>query len=53
MISPPFASSGGQANGSPIGFQVVRVDRFGLKDDRIPGKPSAMIKDLSELAALL
>ena len=36
-----------------FGFQVVRVDRFGLKDDRIPGKPSAMIKDLSELAALL
>ena len=36
-----------------FGFQVVRVDRFGLKDDRIPGKPAAMIKDLSELAALV
>ncbi len=36
-----------------FGFQVVRVDRFGLKDDRIPGKPAALIKDLSELAALV
>ena len=36
-----------------FGFQAVRVDRFGLKDDRIPGKPSAMIPDLSKLAALV
>jgi 2-haloacid dehalogenase len=36
-----------------FGFQSVRVDRFGLKDDRIPGKPAAMIKDLSALAALV
>ena len=36
-----------------FGFQVVRVDRFGLKDDRIPGKPSALIPDLSGLAGLL
>ncbi|WP_373503587.1 haloacid dehalogenase type II [Aestuariivirga sp.] len=36
-----------------FGFQVVRVDRFGLKDDRIPGKPAALIKDLSELAAMV
>jgi 2-haloacid dehalogenase len=36
-----------------FGFQVVRVDRFGLKDDRIPGKPAALIKDLSELAAIV
>jgi len=36
-----------------FGFQVVRVDRFGLKDDRIPGKPAALIKDLSELAELV
>ena len=36
-----------------FGFQVARVDRFGLKDDRIPGKPDALIKDLSELAALV
>lgn len=36
-----------------FGFQSVRVDRFGLKDDRIPGKPAAMIKDLSELAGIV
>jgi 2-haloacid dehalogenase len=36
-----------------FGFQAVRVDRFGLKDDRIPGKPSALIGSLSELAALI
>lgn len=36
-----------------FGFQAVRVDRFGLKDDRIPGKPAALIADLSGLAALL
>ena len=36
-----------------FGFQAVRVDRFGLKDDRIPGKPARLIKDLSGLAGLL
>jgi 2-haloacid dehalogenase len=36
-----------------FGFQSVRVDRFGLIDDRLPGKPAAIIKDLSGLAALL
>jgi 2-haloacid dehalogenase len=36
-----------------FGFQAVRVDRFGLPDDRIPGKPAAMIKSLAELAALI
>jgi 2-haloacid dehalogenase len=36
-----------------FGFQSVRVDRFGLKDDRIPGKPAAYIKDLSGLAELV
>jgi len=36
-----------------FGFQTVRVDRFGLKDDRIPGKPAAVIKDLGGLPALL
>ena len=36
-----------------FGFQSVRVDRFGLKDDRIPGRPAAMIRDLSGLAALV
>lgn len=36
-----------------FGFQVARVDRFGSIDDRIPGKPAALIKDLSELAGLV
>ncbi len=36
-----------------FGFQVVRVDRFGAKDDRIPGRPSAVIGSLSELAGLI
>ena len=36
-----------------FGFQAVRVDRFGLPDDNIPGKPAAMIKSLTELPALV
>lgn len=36
-----------------FGFQAVRVDRFGVRDDRIPGKPAAMIKDLGELSAIV
>ena len=36
-----------------FGFQAVRVDRFGLKDDRIPGTPAATIADLKGLAKLL
>jgi 2-haloacid dehalogenase len=41
------------AGAAQFGFQVVRVDRFGLKDDKLPGKPAALIKDLSELAAMV
>ena len=41
------------AGAAQFGFQVVRVDRFGLKDDRLPGKPAAMVKDLSGLPALV
>jgi 2-haloacid dehalogenase len=36
-----------------FGFQSVRVDRFGLLDDHIPGKPAALIKSLAELPALI
>jgi 2-haloacid dehalogenase len=36
-----------------FGFQVVRIDRFGLADDRIPGKPAALVKSLAELPELL
>jgi 2-haloacid dehalogenase len=36
-----------------FGFQAVRVNRFGLADDRIPGKPAALLADLGSLAALI
>jgi 2-haloacid dehalogenase len=36
-----------------FGFQVARIDRFGLKDERIPGMPNALIKSLTELPAAL
>ncbi len=36
-----------------FGFQVVRIDRFGLPNDKIPGKPAAIVKSLSELPALV
>lgn len=36
-----------------FGFQVVRVDRFGQPNDKIPGKPAVTVKSLSELPALL
>ena len=39
--------------GAQFGFQSVRVDRFGLRDDNIPGKPAALISSLSELPDLL
>ncbi len=39
--------------GAQFGFQSVRVNRAGLKDDRIPGKTAATIADLSALAGLL
>ena len=39
--------------GIALGTQAVRVNRFGLADDRIPGKPAALIADLGSLAALI
>ncbi len=36
-----------------FGFQVIRIDRFGLPNDNIPGKPAAVVKSLSELPAFL
>ncbi len=36
-----------------FGFQVVRLARNGGQDDRIPGKVSAKIESLSELAGLV
>jgi 2-haloacid dehalogenase len=42
----------GQA-AAQFGYQVVKVARVPGFDDRIPGKPSAVISDLSKLAALV
>jgi 2-haloacid dehalogenase len=39
--------------GAQFGFQSVRIDRFGLRDENIPGKPAALIPSLAELAALV
>lgn len=39
--------------GAHFGFQVARVDRFGLTDERIPGRPRLMIKSLAELPAVI
>ncbi|MEQ1883151.1 MAG: hypothetical protein ABL878_19535 [Burkholderiales bacterium] len=36
-----------------FGFQVIWLSRSGGLDERIPGKPSAVIQSLSEQAALL
>ncbi len=36
-----------------FGFQAVRLNRSGAMDDRIPGKPAAVIETLAELAGLL
>ena len=36
-----------------FGFQVVRLNRNGQSEDRIPGRPAATIQSLSELAELL
>lgn len=32
-----------------FGFQVARIDRFGLLDDRIPGRPRLMLRSLTDL----
>lgn len=32
-----------------FGFQAARIDRFGLIDENIPGKPSLMLDSLAEL----
>lgn len=36
-----------------FGFQVVRIDRQGLPDEVMPGKPSALVKSLGELPGLV
>jgi 2-haloacid dehalogenase len=36
-----------------FGFQSVRVDRFGRRDENLPGRPAALIPSLAELANLV
>lgn len=35
--------------GANFGFQAARIDRFGLIDEKIPGKPAVMMNSLVEL----
>jgi len=36
-----------------FGFQVARINRFGLKDDRIPGRPDMLLQSLEELPGVV
>ncbi len=36
-----------------FGFQVARVNRFGMPDDNIPGTPKALIDSIDDLAGML
>lgn len=47
------ANSWDAQGAAQFGFQAVRVNRAGLMDDRIPGRPAAHIGGLAELAALV
>jgi len=39
--------------GAHFGFQVARVNRFGLADDNIPGTPKALIDSIDDLAGMI
>ncbi len=36
-----------------FGFQVARIDRFGLADENIPGRPDIMLDSLEDLVAAI
>ncbi|MGB7205575.1 MAG: haloacid dehalogenase type II [Anderseniella sp.] len=36
-----------------FGFQVARINRFGLKDDKLPGKPDMLLESLEELPGVV
>ena len=36
-----------------FGFRVARINRFGLKDDNIPGKPDMLLNSLDELPGVV
>jgi 2-haloacid dehalogenase len=39
--------------GANFGFQVARINRFGLADENIPGRPKRLLNSLNELPAAL
>jgi 2-haloacid dehalogenase len=39
--------------GAHFGFRVARINRFGLPDDVMPGKPDVLLESLDELPALV
>lgn len=36
-----------------FGFRVARIDRFGLRDDNIPGRPEILLKNLAEVPEVI
>lgn len=39
--------------GAHFGYQVARINRYGLADDNIPGKPAILLDSLSDLPQLV
>ena len=39
--------------GAHFGYQVARINRFGLADDNIPGRPATLLASLSELPGIV
>lgn len=39
--------------GAHFGFQVARINRYGLPDDNMPGKPKALLQSLRELPGMV
>ncbi|MGI9372726.1 MAG: haloacid dehalogenase type II [Hyphomicrobiales bacterium] len=39
--------------GAHFGYQVARINRFGLADDNIPGKPDILLNSLAELPEIV
>jgi 2-haloacid dehalogenase len=36
-----------------FGFQVVRIDRFSMPHDNLPGRPAAVLSSLRDLPAMI
>ena len=39
--------------GAHFGYQVARINRYGLPDDNIPGRPSALLDSLTDLPGVV